>query len=199
MHKLNKKIVLITITGLIAFFICLMSYQLIVRNCLWWECAPVRDFTLYDLNLPDELFPPNAQVYGLQYDRGTPAMESAATTNYWDGGLAIYSVMRFATFDQATKQFEYDANNNIFTRGLGSSESYSELLEFDSQIADSSQVKCGYVTEDLRCIFIARYEEYTIFFSGSIGEEEMTKTDFFEVMTYIENKMKDLLIKRQSK
>lgn len=193
MHQFNKKIALITAIGLIVFFICLISYQLVAYNCLWWNCAPTRAFTVYDLNLPDEFFPPNAQVYGLQYDRGTPGIESASTANYWDGGLALYGVMRFATLDQATKQFEYDANLDIFTRSLSSSESYSEILEFHSRIADSSQVKCGYVIEDIRCVFIARYEEYTIFFSGSIGEKEMTTTDFIGVMTYRENKMKELL------
>jgi hypothetical protein len=69
MHQFNKRIALITAIGLIVFFICLISYQLVVNNCLWWNCAPDRDFTVYDLNLPDELFPPNAQVYGLQLSK----------------------------------------------------------------------------------------------------------------------------------
>src|SRR6266540_646950 len=151
---------------------CLVANQLLFHRCLWWECAPKRDFTVFDLNLPPDLFPSEADIHDLDFLRGdNVSIESASTTNYWENGVAIYIVRRFATDEQALRHYDFDAQVK-FTRR---SNENSNVVNYKSIEANNSSTQCGYVLNDFRCIYIARYEEFTIFFSGSIGENEMSK------------------------
>jgi hypothetical protein len=180
-------VVLLTVS---IFITCILSSQLFLHQCLWWECAPDRNFSVLDLNLPENLFPPTAEIFELHPLRGdNVSIEAASITNYWDGGTAIYIVRRFSTDERAQKHYNFDTQFK-FTE---SNDEYVELNEYDSDNASDATVQCGYVINDFRCIYVARYAEYTIFFSGSIGENEMTKENFLDVIAYIDGKLESLL------
>ncbi len=142
------------------------------------------------MNLPPDLFPSEADIHDLDFLRGdNVSIESASTTNYWENGVAIYIVRRFATDEQALRHYDFDAQVK-FTRR---SNENSNVVNYKSIEANNSSTQCGYVLNDFRCIYIARYEEFTIFFSGSIGENEMSKHDFLQVIMYIDDRIKSLL------
>lgn len=185
-------IILITIT-----ILCHLAYQFLVKRCVWWECPPNRDFSVFDLNLPDEFFPPGADIHPLQPDRVEDAIEEAVTTNYWEDGLAIYSVLRFPTRQKASEWHHFELKIYKFDRQLENPQLYSTILNYQSDVADEYIAKCGYViSKDLRCVFWARYQEYHIFFSGSMEDGEivgMTQENYLDLMEYIDNRMDVLL------
>lgn len=157
---------------------------------------PQRNFTVFDLNLPKAYFPLGADIHDLHPLRGDGvSVEAASTTNYWDNGLAIYIVRRFATTSRAIRHYEYDTQFN-FTRQSVDTD-YASINSYSSNLADTSVVQCGYIQDDFRCIYVARYEEFTVFFSGSIGDNEMTEQDFLRVLTYIDDKTASLLEVRE--
>ena len=67
------------------------------------------------------------------------------------------------------------------------------MIKYESKVADESNVRCGYVIDDLRCIFVAQYEEFTISFMSSIEGEGMTDEDYLSIIRYIDDKMNFLL------
>lgn len=185
------------IVGILSTFFaivsCSVAYQLIFHDCLWWECAPKRSFTIFDLNLPREFFPSNAEIHDLRLLRGdNVAIEAASTTNYWDKGIANYIVRRFATEAKAIQHYSFDVQVE-FTKQPNESSNYSELVTYQGLNANSSSTQCGYIVNDFRCIYIARYEEFAIFFSGSIGDGEMSKDDFLRAIMFIDGTIGNLL------
>jgi hypothetical protein len=169
---------------------CLVAYQLFFHDCLWWECAPRRNFTVLDLNLPGGFFPADAEIHDLHYLReDNVSIEAASTTNYWKNGVAIYIVRRFATESKARQDYDL----NVPYKFTGPSNESSKLTTYESKNADSSSIQCGYLLTDFRCIYVGRYQEFTVFFSGSIGENEMTQDDFIGAIDYIDHKMMTLL------
>ncbi len=187
--KLIRSVLLVVATLLACVFI----YKLVILGCFWWECAPSRSFSVYDLDLPDIYFPVSAEIHPLRPDRIDSSIEEAVTANYWKKGLAIYSVQRFATKAKASSWYAREVGGYAFTSELRNTDQLSAIREYRSTFADEYSVKCGYILEDLRCIFAARYQEYYIFFSGSIGDDEMTQDNFIGVMKYLDERMQKLL------
>jgi hypothetical protein len=174
--------------------ICVVCYQLFVHKCLWWECAPNRKFNVYDIALPDTFFPTSAKVYPLHEERGIiNAVEEGISTVDWKNGLAVYKILRFATEKQASKWYKTEVGLNLFTSNLQELENYPSILSYQSNVAEEFYSDCGYVLKDARCIYWARYDEFFIFFSGSIGENEMSDRDFLGAMNYIDAKIGELL------
>jgi hypothetical protein len=177
---------------LFLFASCILTYQVFAHDCLWWECAPKRNFTVYDLNLPRKYFPLDADIHDLHFLRGdNVSVEVASTTNYWKNGSAIYIVRRFATINKAIKNYEYDSQLSFMEQPT--SNEYDDIVLYSSKLADDNVVRCGYVQGDPRCVYVARYEEYTIFFSASMGDEEMTGSNFLGVLEFIDEKITRLL------
>lgn len=178
---------------IIPIIFCSATYQILIHKCIWWQCAPTRDFTIYDLNLPDHFFPSNAQVSPLHPDRQEVSVDEAATTNYWENGRAVYSVLRFSTIKKAERWFDFEVNSFEFTKELDDITAYKRVLEYRSKVADEHAVFCGYVSSDIQCDFGARYQEFYVFFSGSMGSGEMSVDDFLGVMDFVDTKMQELL------
>jgi hypothetical protein len=168
-----------------------LAAQLIFHQCLWWQCAPKRDFTVFDLNLPSDLFPANAETHDLHFLRGdNVSIEAASSTNYWPNGVGIFVVRRFATEARASRHYDFDSRLK-FTKPPGKSDL---LLTYQSKNASNSTVQCGYVLLDYRCVYVARYAEFTVFFSGSIGDGAMKGDSFLAIVTYIDDKFSKLLV-----
>jgi hypothetical protein len=178
---------------LLTVSVCITSYQLLVNRCLWWNCAPERDFTLFDLNLPSEIFPLGSDIRELQPDRDYPSIEEAATTNRWETGDSIYILRRFPSSQQAVQRFNSRTERNIFTQPELGGENTQVIKEFQSSIANYFKLECGYFFNDFRCVYWACYEEYYIYFSASVGETDLEPETFFEAITYIDSRMGELL------
>jgi hypothetical protein len=191
----KKRLVKVSIVVFVIFSLCASCYQLFANNCLWWNCAPERDFTVYDLNLPDEYFPKDAYIQDLHEDRSDfGPREAAVLTNHWSSGVAIYLVQRFATDSQASTRVANQVNIKVIKNVMEHQGQYSMILDYKSEYADEYYVECGYTgTNDFRCRLDARYQEFYIYFSGSLGEGEMSKEDFLGVMTYIDERINTLL------
>lgn len=190
----GRSITVVIVSLLSVLVICAVIYQLFVYKCIWWDCAPSRDFSVYDLNLPKEFFPRNSEINPLHPDRGVvTAVDEVITTNRWDSGKAIYNVLRFATEGQATKWYEKEMALVLFTDPLEGLDHFSGILDYRSDIADEYYIGCGYMVYDVRCVFRVRYHEYYILFISSVDNDGMTPDNFLKVMKYIDNKMDELL------
>jgi DNA polymerase II small subunit/DNA polymerase delta subunit B len=119
-------------------------------------------------------------------------VEAASTTNYWKNGVAIFIVRRFATEAKAIRHYEVDSNVK-FTNRSGIDSQNDDSIKFEGFYASQSSVQCGYIVNDFRCVFVARYEEFAVFFSSSIDGSEMTKEDFLESITYIDATFEKLI------
>ena len=168
--------------------LCVVSYQLFRYQCLWLNCAPNRDFTLYDLGIPPAFFPPN-KLFSMRSDRDSSIEEAVGGVR----GIATYILRRFATQKQASNRFVNMAKSNLFSDPPKNIEELSDILDYQSLIADDFLVECGYFVNDFRCVMRARYQEYYIEFHGSLDEDEMTKENFLGVMMFIDSKMDELL------
>lgn len=169
--------------------LCVVCYQLFTYNCLWLNCAPKRDFTLWDLGIPPAFFPPHT-LFSM-----SPGEDDIFAEELYGGvhGIATYMLKRYATQNQASNWFVMMARSNEFTDPPKNIEELSDILDYQSLIADDFLVECGYSLSDFRCIVRARYQEYFIFFSGSLDEDKMTKENFLGVMMFIDFKMDELL------
>lgn len=169
------------------------TYHALGYGCYWWDCAPKRNFSIYDLYLPKELIQSSPTDLLLYPGRGTVG----ATDEAHGASLntAIYSVTRFATIEKAKNWYKNRVDEGFFTDLLQDQESFYTALTYQSTVADEYYIGCGYVISDLRCVYEARYEEYVFFFSGSIREGLMTQTEFTNVISYIDGKMKFFLAK----
>lgn len=174
------------------FFI--VGNQLFRHKCVWWSCAPKRDFSIFELNIPSEYFPMNADIPVLQNDRGiVTAIDEARGASNWDGGGAVYIVKKFATIDQASNWFDLRLKKDLFTSQLEIQGPYNDILRYRSPIADNYNVACGYVIDNASCIMSAQYEEFYVFFNGYLSDDGMMQKDFLEIVQFIDGKMKDLL------
>ncbi len=193
--SIKWKLIVALTAGCITFGVGILAAanQLLFRHCLWWECAPSRSFTVFDIGLPNRYLPRGADVHPLQPLRGDlTSVEAAATTDYLSTGRVIYVVRRFGAASQARRDYE----NNVpfrFTTPMATSHAYDSIINYRSNVADQSSAQCGYVLSDFRCVYIARYAEFTVFFSGSIGDGAMSQGGFIEVMGYLDERMRQLL------
>jgi hypothetical protein len=166
--------------------------QLLFKGCLWWNCAPPRSFDVMDLGLPPTLFPANSQYNPIQHNRddNMEILNSGAQTIYWENGsgLGIYLVDRYATSENAKK--EYDRTKNWFFRNGDTKIQWDKyVLLYKSSRADEFYSACGILeADDYRCGMVARYQEFLVFFNTTITDE-MTYTDFQNIMVYIDEQM----------
>lgn len=170
---------------------CITTYHLLGYGCWWWECAPKRTFTVYDLSMPRDILSEEFDPIILHPDRGiVGAVEEAIGESE---GLAIYIIDRFATVRKASEWYSLNIELKLFTSPLDNPSQVSRVLNFKSEIADEYRVACGYIARDLRCIFDARYHEYYVFFNGFMGEEKFSQDGFLDAISYIDQKFGELL------
>ena len=187
----------VTLSLVLLFLLAISSstYQLIVKKCVWWTCAPVRSFTVYDLSLPNEFFPGDNGMSPLYPDRGIiEAVEEVRSTASWKGGGAIYKVLRFGTEKQATEWYSVEVGLDLFTDSPINLPDFSGLTLYKNSVPDESKVNCGFVLEDFRCVYWARYHEFFIFFSSSIDNDELRTDDFIQILDYINERVESLLM-----
>lgn len=191
---MKKQVVAILVVGLFACLaLCALSFQLIFRGCLWWECAPQRSFRVMDLDLPASLFPSGAIVnslYPLSESEGT--IENGGKAVYWDqgSGIAVYEVLRFPSARRATQIFPFEkrAFTDRVTKGPWTKPS---SLTVTGAKASEFYVVCGNWSE-YRCGMVARYEEYVIHFNAVI-DSKMTYQGFEKIVAFIDKQMSDHL------
>ena len=188
-----SKLTLVLITLLLITLLCTGAYQHLFNKCFWWECAPTRSFSIFELNLPSYLFATNADIESLHFIRNDLSADPAVASIQWDDGIASYSILKFQTNSKASFEYEFQVKSNKFTRPANYNNAISELLEYKSTVAEESAVQCGYVLSDLRCVFIAQYEEFIISFNSTIEPIGMPGDNFIKILTYIDNKMENLL------
>jgi hypothetical protein len=196
MHRqANKKTLVFLGLAFSMVSACIISYQFFTYKCLWLNCAPARDFTVYELELPVDLFPKGAEIYPLKQDRGViAAVEEAIGGGRWeDGGGYVYITYKFATRSRAENWFDADKKDHLFTMPLDNPEQFNEIVTYQSPIADEYDVACGYILELTSCITRARYQEFYILFNGYVTNSGMTQQDYLSILMYIDQRMLELL------
>jgi len=91
--------ILVTIS--VILFVCVYANQVMVKGCLWWECAPARSFDVTDLGLTSDLFPDNAKYQPIEIsysDNSIPIIKSGVQIVKWDHGNVRYSVSIYPIF-----------------------------------------------------------------------------------------------------
>ena len=180
---------------------CVISAQLFLGGCLWWECAPNRSFDVIDLELPANLFPINAiyNIFYLDSDDNLETVQSGGQTIYWDNGngLAIYIVDMYATSRNSSRNFE--SIKNSFFSDRGNSKilwSKPDELTYISPLADNFFVACGtLIGKDYRCGVVAQYQEFVLFFNTTISER-MTYQDFQKIVICMDEQISNYLYKK---
>jgi hypothetical protein len=119
----------IVIGVLVLLALIILCAQRLYLNCFWWECAPRRDFSVLDLNLPNYLFTSTATIERLRYIRNDLSADPAVSAIRWDGGNASYTIVKFSTNPQATVEYNFQISSHIFTTPLEASDNVSDILE----------------------------------------------------------------------
>ena len=167
--------------------ICLVStYHLLGYGCFWWECAPERNFTIYDIVFPMEFFPPGSPEPVMVRSKGIVGAKEEAFGGV--SGIARYEFVRFTTFRKAKTWYQTRLEHNIFTSTLEDPEEYVRIFSYQSKYADEYFIDCGYVFDDLQCLYKARYGEYFVYFNGSVGDEKLTKDAYLEILDHIDER-----------
>jgi hypothetical protein len=183
--KVRTGHVVIALLGVLA--LCFLSgYQLLFKGCLFWNCAPHRSFTVFDLELPITLFPETSVKSPLhQPSELSGAQEAAVSTIYWnDGqGMAVYNIDWFGTSDRAGQRFQ--TIRRIAPYAL------HESLTYRSPTADDYAIGCG--TSEFggyACIIVGRYEGFVLSFHAFV-DEAMTIERFQEIAIFIDEQITD--------
>lgn len=187
--KSKRQSLIILLVLLSILLACLGTYQLIFHGCLWWNCAPTRDFGVLDLNLPDYLFTPDTKIEKLRWLRNDISVDPAIAYIRWANGDANYSIRRFPTTDQASRDYEFQIKSNMFTEVPMAADQVQDILDYVSEVADKSNIQCGYVLQDFRCIYTAQYQEFVINFNSTIELNGMPNIRYLDILKYIDNMM----------
>lgn len=193
-----KKNKLILTLILIALFLittfCFTSWQRFWKGCFWWNCAPQRDFSVLDWEIPDYLFPEDSQVGNVSLPTdGDPYIEDGSQS-VWignSGNGAIYVIDRFPTVKRAiadlkrTKERMYDPSS-------GEKWHPPDDINFHSATADEQYIACGLFFDTNRCETVIRYQEYIIFFNSDITDE-MTYVRYEEILYYLDEQISSRL------
>jgi hypothetical protein len=167
------------------------SFQLLVKRCLFWTCAPDRNFSVLDLGIPSSYFPENSVVGEIDYSSELDgATEHGHQQIFWrkGNGLANYLVWRFGTEWQA-QSFIESLNQMDLKYGLTTC---SELRDVEVR-ADEYSLTCGWDRfGGYRAELNAKYEEYVIALNVVI-DGEMSLEQFQQVVVFIDNQMQQKL------
>ncbi|MGD8456682.1 MAG: hypothetical protein PVF83_09880 [Anaerolineales bacterium] len=179
------------------FFCCLLPYQGVWIGCLWWNCAPERDISLWSLEMPPDYFPEGADVGPLLHTPGHSISDDTFADEYsqwieWGSGRSSYNVWEYVSVNRAFQGYEKLIKINYFFSTMEEGEWQKSIIEYKSDVADESFITCGIGIWDNECIFRGRYEEYYISFMSTI-DEEMNSEEYIEILSYIEEKITTLL------
>ena len=187
----NKSVVIAIVIFVLlsCCFLILAGGQYFVNDCLWWDCAPKRNFRVSDLELPSTLFPDVAIVNHIRpmSDEFT-TIEDGLQSIYWDNGngLAGYDIYRYATIKKAIRGFEFNYKQMV-DDGTKKPWIRPSELTYSSSTANQLQIACG-IWIGRRCGMLARYQEYVVFFDA-VMDDKMTYSDFERIVIYIDEQM----------
>lgn len=191
----NKKF-LVIFTFFLMFFcvFCFFSiYQIWVKECWLWTCAPERTFSVFDLSLPNHLLPGNVVINPMVTPSEPSGVESGYISFFWQESGNSYSgildVDRYGTETRAKKIFE----SSLYWRSRGSYEAHPEIT-YESPIADEFLIGCGSSMFDkgYDCSLLARYQEFVVVFNSSIGKQ-MSESQFEQIVINIDQQMTSFL------
>jgi len=188
-NKISKRY--IVIAGVI-FLCCFLSWEILKRGCFWPECAPERSFSIYDLDIPEELYPDGAQVNLLTSDRDLGPIEEVHGGALWYPGRLVYLIRKFSTIPKAADRFEIEMKLRVIDFPANEGDINSSTYNFKSGTANQFDITCGYKTYDLRCIYRAQYEEFYIYLDASI-DEQFSTDDFLAIVSFVDAKLVELL------
>jgi hypothetical protein len=177
----------ITVLGLC----CFGSFQLVFKRCIFWTCAPGRDFTVLDLGIPSGYFPEGSQVGQMGYlSELDVAVENGHMDVFWyqGKGAAHYTVWRFGTEWQARSfigsLMEMDQEFGLTT--------CADVSDIDVK-ADEHSLTCGWDRfGGYRADLNAKYDEYVISLNVVI-DDRMSLEQFQQIVVFIDNQMKEKL------
>jgi len=170
---------------LVAF--CLFLGQYLLNGCLWWECAPQRDFHVLDWEIPANLFPKGAIVSDISTpSEGHGEIEGGGQDINIGDGIAVYEIYRFPSAGRAISDFNR-MKKSMFDPETGIEWKTPADVTFSSPTADDLYIACGYFYQ-YRCELAARYQEYAIFFGATINDK-MTYAEFEKVLFYLDEQI----------
>ena len=146
-----------------------------------------------DWKIPNHMFPLEEMVSDMYiHSEGAGEIERGSQTAYWNRGnsLAGYDIYRYPTIKRARMEYERrlgqlvdDETNRPWVQ--------SKEFTFSSATADEMFMACGDWL-GRRCGFLARYQEYVIFFDA-VMDEEMTYDDFKKIVLYLDEQISSRL------
>ena len=181
--------------GLLFFVIgIIFACQYFLQDCLWWNCAPERDFHVLELELPSSIFPDGVQISPIEpSSEGSGEIERGSQSIFWNSGngLASYDINRYPTVNKAIRIYEFDQSHMVDSE-TGNLWVQPAELTYSSSKADQFFVACGNWSGIDRCGMLVRYQEYEIFFRA-VMDNQMTYSDFEKIIVYIDEQISSRL------
>lgn len=183
-----RKILLFGLVPIILILIiCTLSFKLLTAGCIGFLCVQKRDFSVYELDIPETYFPVNSVINKLlPLSEPMGAQEAVNKTVYWgEYGIAVYNIRSFKSANRATSMF--NALENDASRFRPHND-----ITYISQTADQYFSGCGYLQlGGYRCGVFIRYEGLTISFSSKI-DSQMTEKQFNQIAQFIDAEVAQL-------
>lgn len=190
---MKKKNILLLFLIFFVFTCCFTFWQLVWRGCLWWHCAPSRDFSVLDWEIPAELFPEDAYVKHISppSEPISPYIEEASQDVWMSNNHAIYIIYHLPIIDEAISDF-YSIKKRMYDPDSGTKWQIPDTLNFSSTTADDEYIACGLFFDINRCKAVIRYQEYIIFLNVDITNE-MTFAHFEKILFYLDEQISSRL------
>ena len=179
----NKKWLLIfaILGGLV---LCMtVCFQLLLKRCILWTCAPQRSFSIIDLSIPSGFFPEGATVGQMGYKHENEgALTSSSMNANWEKGMGVagYAIWQFGS-SQSVDPF--------WKRLIYTAREFDDCLKvkYRSPYADKFAVRCGIIkySGGYSAGLYAQYGEFAVGF-GTIIDDQMSLEDFEKIIIYID-------------
>ena len=207
MKKIKDAIISTVATIVVLFlsgWLCVMGsitlFKLtLLGECLSWECAPKRPFTVVDLGLPSKLFPIHTIYNSIEYrdDDNAATLLTGYQKFQWENekGGGTYTVDMYSSNRTAFSGFKIDKNATFFSNWGETKVFWSkpEELTYESPLADDFFMACSKISiDDLRCGAIGRYQEFVIFTSVTLNGG-MNFISFQEIVIYMDKQISNYL------
>ena len=193
-HAIMKKkyLMLGSIAFLLLFACCVSSNQYMTNRCLWWDCAPKRNFHVLDWEVPANLLPEGVVINHISTpSEGHGEIEGGGEyilVGYSGAGYLIY---RFPTTRKAISDFNR-IKKRMVDPETGESWQTPSNSTFSSPTASDLHMACGHWSNRYRCETVARYQEYVLFYSSDI-DDVLTFVDYEKILFYIDEQISSRL------
>lgn len=182
------------ILSLCTCFIFTFLCQSFINGCFLWNCVPERDFHILDWDVPIRFFPKDAYKSPIApSSEGNNEIERGSQIIFWnkDNGVAMYGIGRYPTINNAIRQYEHLAKEEDKKESEFEWKIPFSRQPYKSNTADAFMITC-INQQRISCNMIARYQEYIIRFY-SVIDEEMTYSDFENIVVYLDEQISSRL------